>query len=244
MTMRALEAAEAAAKPIASTSPCCTCRRSSRSTKQTILAKPRAAGGMVVVAENHTVIGGLGEAVAGVLLRAGVAPAVPPDRAARRVPRRRRAADAARPLRHLRRSDGRVASRAGCSRHGRCAVPLGCAGSTRVTAPRVCCAARLRRGRGGNPLLGGNGAGKSTLLKIATGTVRRDAGRLLYRGLDIDTAEGQRRATWASRWSTRKWPCSRTHRSREHPPAASQTRRHPVPSPRRRASGPRRARGN
>ncbi|MDA8251798.1 MAG: sugar ABC transporter ATP-binding protein [Rhodospirillales bacterium] len=39
-------------------------------------------------------------------------------------------------------------------------------------------------------LLGGNGAGKSTLLKIATGTVRRDAGRLLYRGLDIDTAEG------------------------------------------------------
>ena len=39
-------------------------------------------------------------------------------------------------------------------------------------------------------LLGGNGAGKSTLLKIATGNVRRDAGRLLYRGLDIDTAEG------------------------------------------------------
>ncbi|WP_230312545.1 transketolase C-terminal domain-containing protein [Paracoccus lichenicola] len=29
---------------------------------------------MVVVVENHTVIGGLGEAVAGVLLRAGVAP--------------------------------------------------------------------------------------------------------------------------------------------------------------------------
>ncbi len=29
---------------------------------------------MVVVAENHTVIGGLGEAVAGVLLRAGVTP--------------------------------------------------------------------------------------------------------------------------------------------------------------------------
>ncbi|MFX9665266.1 hypothetical protein ABTO78_21645, partial [Acinetobacter baumannii] len=31
-------------------------------------------GRMVVVAENHTVIGGLGEAVAGTLLRAGVAP--------------------------------------------------------------------------------------------------------------------------------------------------------------------------
>ena len=30
---------------------------------------------MVVVAENHSVMGGLGEAVAGTLLRAGVAPA-------------------------------------------------------------------------------------------------------------------------------------------------------------------------
>ena len=30
---------------------------------------------MVVVAENHTVVGGLGEAVAGVLMRSGVMPA-------------------------------------------------------------------------------------------------------------------------------------------------------------------------
>ena len=30
---------------------------------------------MVIVAENHSVIGGLGEAVAGLLLRSGVAPA-------------------------------------------------------------------------------------------------------------------------------------------------------------------------
>ena len=30
---------------------------------------------MVVVAENHTIVGGLGEAVAGLLLRNGVAPA-------------------------------------------------------------------------------------------------------------------------------------------------------------------------
>ena len=30
---------------------------------------------MVVVAENHTVVGGLGEAVAGLLLRSGVTPA-------------------------------------------------------------------------------------------------------------------------------------------------------------------------
>jgi transketolase len=40
----------------------------------TILAEARRSGRMVVVAENHTVVGGLGEAVAGVLLREGVAP--------------------------------------------------------------------------------------------------------------------------------------------------------------------------
>jgi ribose transport system ATP-binding protein len=39
-------------------------------------------------------------------------------------------------------------------------------------------------------LLGGNGAGKSTLLKIVTGTVARDGGEILYRGLDIDSHEG------------------------------------------------------
>jgi transketolase len=41
----------------------------------TILAEARRAGRLVVVAENHTLIGGLGEAVAGELLRAGVTPA-------------------------------------------------------------------------------------------------------------------------------------------------------------------------
>ncbi len=41
----------------------------------TILREAGRAGRMVVVAENHSVIGGLGEAVAGTLLRAGVAPA-------------------------------------------------------------------------------------------------------------------------------------------------------------------------
>jgi len=40
-------------------------------------------------------------------------------------------------------------------------------------------------------LLGGNGAGKSTLLKIVTGTVSRDKGEVLYRGLDIDSSEGE-----------------------------------------------------
>ncbi len=41
---------------------------------ETILREAGRTGRMVVVAENHTVIGGLGEAVAGTLLRAGVAP--------------------------------------------------------------------------------------------------------------------------------------------------------------------------
>jgi len=39
---------------------------------ETILREARKPGRLVVVAENHTVIGGLGEAVAGTLLRAGV----------------------------------------------------------------------------------------------------------------------------------------------------------------------------
>jgi transketolase len=41
---------------------------------QSIIDEASRSGRLVVVAENHSVIGGLGEAVAGVLLRAGVAP--------------------------------------------------------------------------------------------------------------------------------------------------------------------------
>ena len=40
----------------------------------TILAECARPGRLVVVAENHSVIGGLGEAVAGLLLRSGVTP--------------------------------------------------------------------------------------------------------------------------------------------------------------------------
>ena len=50
---------------------------------ETILREAKRTGRMVVVAENHTVIGGLGEAVATTLLTAGVTPMYPPDRAAR-----------------------------------------------------------------------------------------------------------------------------------------------------------------
>jgi len=43
--------------------------------RQTIVETCRKSGRLVVVAENHTVVGGLGEAVAGVLMREGVHPA-------------------------------------------------------------------------------------------------------------------------------------------------------------------------
>jgi transketolase len=73
MTMRALEAAkllasdkiEIAVLHVPTIKPLDT---------RTILAEASRSGRMVVVAENHTIVGGLGEAVAGLLLRAGVAP--------------------------------------------------------------------------------------------------------------------------------------------------------------------------
>ena len=40
----------------------------------TILKEASRTGRMVVVAENHTIVGGLGEAVAGLLMRSGVFP--------------------------------------------------------------------------------------------------------------------------------------------------------------------------
>ncbi|OYU47102.1 MAG: transketolase [Rhizobiales bacterium PAR1] len=73
MTMRALEAAKAlsadnvdvAVLHVPTIKPLDT---------ETILREAGKGGRLVVVAENHTVVGGLGEAVAGTLLRAGVAP--------------------------------------------------------------------------------------------------------------------------------------------------------------------------
>lgn len=74
MTMRALEAAdllrqdkvEVAVLHVPTIKPL---------DEATIVEAARKSGRPVIVAENHTVIGGLGEAVAGALLRAGVAPA-------------------------------------------------------------------------------------------------------------------------------------------------------------------------
>ncbi|NKF31925.1 transketolase family protein, partial [Pseudomonas sp. BGM005] len=71
MTMRALEAAkqlrndgvDAAVLHVPTIKPL---------DEATVVAECRKGGRLVVVAENHTVIGGLGEAVAGALLRAGV----------------------------------------------------------------------------------------------------------------------------------------------------------------------------
>jgi transketolase len=42
--------------------------------EETILKEASRSGRMVIVAENHTIVGGLGEAVAGLLLRSGVTP--------------------------------------------------------------------------------------------------------------------------------------------------------------------------
>jgi transketolase len=74
MTMRALEAArelagdrvDAAVLHVPTIKPL---------DANTILREAGKSGRMVVVAENHTVIGGLGEAVAGLLMRSGVHPA-------------------------------------------------------------------------------------------------------------------------------------------------------------------------
>ena len=65
----------------------------------------REAGGdrLVVTLENHTIAGGLGESVAACLAFAGQRHPHRADRAARRVPRRRRAAHAARALRPVHR---------------------------------------------------------------------------------------------------------------------------------------------
>jgi transketolase len=72
MTMRALDAAVRLG-PTASARRCCMCPRSSRWTP-TILAEAGRGGRLVVTAENHSVVGGLGEAVAGLLLTNGVTP--------------------------------------------------------------------------------------------------------------------------------------------------------------------------
>jgi transketolase len=74
LTMRALEAAKALADDrvdaavlhVPTIKPLDT---------ETILHEAAKSGRLVVVAENHTVIGGLGEAVAGLLMRSGVHPA-------------------------------------------------------------------------------------------------------------------------------------------------------------------------
>ena len=114
LTMRALEVAPGPRGRQAWASRCCTARPSSRWTRAAIVEAVRYKHRLVVVAENHSVIGGLGEAVASTLLRHRVQPrGLPARRVARCLPRRRRAADAARPLRHQPRGARGRASRAG-----------------------------------------------------------------------------------------------------------------------------------
>lgn len=74
MTMRALDAAEKLARDGVDVAVlhCPTVKPLDR---EAILTQARKGGRLVVTAENHTVIGGLGEAVAGILMREGVHPA-------------------------------------------------------------------------------------------------------------------------------------------------------------------------
>jgi transketolase len=74
MTMRALEAAKALANDRVDTAVLHVPTIKPLDT-DTILREAPQAGRLVVVAENHTVIGGLGEAVAGLLMRSGIHPA-------------------------------------------------------------------------------------------------------------------------------------------------------------------------
>lgn len=74
MTMRALDAAAELAKDGIDVAVLHSPTIKPLDTK-TILAEAGKGGRLVVTAENHTIVGGLGEAVAGTLLRAGVTPA-------------------------------------------------------------------------------------------------------------------------------------------------------------------------
>jgi transketolase len=74
MTMRALEAAKLLEKDRVSLAVLHTPTIKPLD-EESIVREARKGGRLVVVAENHSVIGGLGEAVAGTLLRAGAAPA-------------------------------------------------------------------------------------------------------------------------------------------------------------------------
>ena len=74
MTMRALEDGREAALPTASTSRVLHVPTIKPLDEETIVREASRSGRLVIVAENHSIVGGLGEAIAGVLLRAGVTP--------------------------------------------------------------------------------------------------------------------------------------------------------------------------
>ena len=74
LTMRALEAAKQLANDKVNVAVL-HCPTIKPLDTETILAEVRRPGRLVVVAENHSTVGGLGEAVAGLLLQEGVAPA-------------------------------------------------------------------------------------------------------------------------------------------------------------------------
>jgi transketolase len=73
MTMRALETADALRADSVDVAVL-HCPTIKPLDQETIIREAKRSGRLVVVAENHSLIGGLGEAVATTLLRAGVAP--------------------------------------------------------------------------------------------------------------------------------------------------------------------------
>ena len=48
-------------------------------------------------------------------------------------------------------------------------------------------------------VIGSNGSGKTTLLNLACGTMRPDAGKIVFDGRDITTVSAVRRASWIGR---------------------------------------------
>jgi len=87
-------------------SACCNVPTIKPLDSETIRSEAGKSGRLIVVAENHTVIGGLGEAVAGLLMRSGISSDLPSDRTSRRISGCRSASDLARQIRHFsRRSD-------------------------------------------------------------------------------------------------------------------------------------------
>ena len=216
--------------------------------EETILREAGRGGRLVVVAENHTIMGGLGEAVAAALLRAGVHAEVPAGGVAGRVPGRGRAADAARPLRHLGRGDGEEhqgmavagssAPRAGATgaeaRDGATRTGLPARGQRHheeLRADEGAARGRFRRRAGRNPRPARRQRRRASprCSRSSPGTETRDGGSLLYKGHRRRQPRRQASTVWRHRGRASGAGCTAApERGREHRPSASPARLVPV----------------